>query len=354
MPDASWTKVIAAGKPESLEFGGENGVLELYAFGLKSGEKASLMCKGPSGQKLAVGRVSTQRPHCKVRGLLAEPVELSTSSGEVVVTGILKGGVYKTLTAGLASPASEKRARSPEKAQEVPEKKKAKTEAPSKKEEGKGKEAPKNAKEAIASSAVVFFSQEGCPFCTQAEQALKGSGILFKKLDITPYRAELSKMTKKTSAPSVWVKGTYVGGCNDGTLPWHGVKPMLKSGKLQEMLRGKKEEAPSGPVKQTLKGGLSFEVLKAGNGPACTPGKTVHVRYEGRLAKNGKRFDKGTIKFGLGRGEVISGWDHGVNGMKRGEKRRLLIPFKMGYGSRGAPPDIPPNADLVFDVELLS
>jgi len=79
----------------------------------------------------------------------------------------------------------------------------------------------------------------------------------------------------------------------------------------------------------------------------------VKVRYDGRLAKNGKRFDKGVINFKLGKGEVIQGWDEGVKGMLRGEQRRLLIPSKMAYGPRGAPPDIPPNADLTFDVELL-
>jgi len=359
MPDASWTKVISAGKPQKLQLGGEHGALELYAFNLKSGEQASLLCQGPTGPKLAVGRVSSRQPHCKVRGLLAEPVELSAFGGDVLVTGILKGGVYKTLTAGLAAKAEkgQKRAPSPEKAQ--PEKK-AKTQDTPKKSEEKGKPAPAaqangSAKDVIASGTVVVFSQAGCPFCVQAEQALKATGIIFKSVGIAPYRDQLAKMTGKTAAPSVWVKGMYIGGCNDGTKSWHGVKPMLKSGKLQEMVRGKKEEAPdAGPARQQLKGGLSFETLKKGNGPQATPGKTVQVRYDGRLAKNGKRFDKGAIKFRLGKGEVISGWDQGVNGMKVGEQRRLLIPAKLGYGARGAPPDIPAHADLIFEVELLN
>lgn len=77
------------------------------------------------------------------------------------------------------------------------------------------------------------------------------------------------------------------------------------------------------------------------------------MRYAGRLQKGGKQFDAGTIAFALGRGEVIAGWDVGVEGMLLGEKRRLTIPAAAGYGARGAPPDIPPNAGLVFDVELL-
>lgn len=118
---------------------------------------------------------------------------------------------------------------------------------------------------------------------------------------------------------------------------------------------GKKDGKQTGPVaKRVLASGLKYEVLKAGSGPQAQRGKNVQVRYEGRLVKSGSRFDKGTIKFRLGLGEVIRGWDEGVMGMLRGERRRLLVPARLGYGSRGAPPAIPPNADLVFDVELVA
>lgn len=79
----------------------------------------------------------------------------------------------------------------------------------------------------------------------------------------------------------------------------------------------------------------------------------VSVKYAGRLEKSGKQFDAGTIAFGLGRGEVISGWDVGIEGMRVGEKRKLTIPAEAGYGRRGSPPAIPGNSTLVFDVELL-
>jgi len=62
------------------------------------------------------------------------------------------------------------------------------------------------------------------------------NGIKYKKIAIAEYKPELKERTGKTSAPSVWIKGTYVGGCNDGTEPWHGVVPMLKNGKFKEML----------------------------------------------------------------------------------------------------------------------
>jgi len=111
--------------------------------------------------------------------------------------------------------------------------------------------------------------------------------------------------------------------------------------------------APAGKI--TLRGGLKYEVVKSGRQGAqkATRGRHVHVKYEGRLAANGRRFDKGTIKFKLGAGEVIQGWDIGVENMVVGESRKLLIPPALGYGRGGAPPDIPPNATLTFEVELL-
>ncbi|RKP22658.1 hypothetical protein SYNPS1DRAFT_19784, partial [Syncephalis pseudoplumigaleata] len=79
----------------------------------------------------------------------------------------------------------------------------------------------------------------------------------------------------------------------------------------------------------------------------------LSMRYIGRLM-NGKVFDQNTkgkpFNFKLGKGEVIKGWDMGIEGMMLNGKRRLTIPAKLAYGSRGAPPDIPPNATLQFDV----
>ncbi|CAJ1419643.1 unnamed protein product [Effrenium voratum] len=115
--------------------------------------------------------------------------------------------------------------------------------------------------------------------------------------------------------------------------------------------KGAKEE--KSVAQRTLPSGLRYEVLKRGNGPQALQGKTVKVRYEGRLGSNGSRFDKGVIAFRLGMGEVIKGWDEGVKGMLKGEQRRLLVPSKLGYGASGCPPVIPPRADLVFEVELL-
>jgi len=86
-------------------------------------------------------------------------------------------------------------------------------------------------------------------------------------------------------------------------------------------------------------------------------GDLLHMHYEGRL-EDGTKFDsshdrKQPLTFNLGGGQVIKGWDQGLLGMCEGEKRKLVIPSELGYGSRGAPPTIPADATLVFEVELI-
>ena len=102
--------------------------------------------------------------------------------------------------------------------------------------------------------------------------------------------------------------------------------------------------------------GLNITDLEIGTGAEATPGQRVSVNYRGTL-ENGKEFDssygRGPFKFPLGAGQVIKGWDEGVAGMKVGGKRKLVIPPDLGYGNRGAGGVIPPNATLVFEVELL-
>ena len=103
--------------------------------------------------------------------------------------------------------------------------------------------------------------------------------------------------------------------------------------------------------------GLQYWEIKKGAGKLAQAGKKVSVHYTGWLT-DGKEFDSSRdsgepIQFTLGIGQVIKGWDEGVAGMKVGGKRQLRIPPELGYGSRGAGSAIPPNAILVFDVELM-
>lgn len=107
----------------------------------------------------------------------------------------------------------------------------------------------------------------------------------------------------------------------------------------------------------TTASGLKYVDLIVGTGREAAAGNLVSVHYTGWLT-NGTKFDSSvdrreSFSFPLGGGKVIRGWDEGVAGMKVGGKRKLTIPPQLGYGSRGAGGVIPPNATLVFDVELL-
>ena len=111
----------------------------------------------------------------------------------------------------------------------------------------------------------------------------------------------------------------------------------------------------------TTPSGLIISDTLAGTGQSAAAGQQVSVHYTGWLffgGERGKKFDssvdRGTpFEFALGAGQVIKGWDEGVQGMKVGGTRTLTIPPQLGYGARGAGGVIPPNATLIFDVELL-
>jgi FKBP-type peptidyl-prolyl cis-trans isomerase FkpA len=112
---------------------------------------------------------------------------------------------------------------------------------------------------------------------------------------------------------------------------------------------------PFTPV--TTQSGLTYQTLRRGSGPGAKSGQTVSVHYTGWLT-DGKKFDSSLdrgqpLDFNLGKGQVIAGWDEGIQGMQVGERRRLTIPSKLGYGERGREETIPPNATMIFDVELL-
>ena len=107
----------------------------------------------------------------------------------------------------------------------------------------------------------------------------------------------------------------------------------------------------------TTASGLKYVVINEGTGAAPKTGQTVVVHYTGTL-EDGTKFDSSRdrgqlFSFKLGVGQVIKGWDEGLSTMKVGDRRKLTIPPELGYGARGAGGTIPPNATLIFDVELL-
>lgn len=108
---------------------------------------------------------------------------------------------------------------------------------------------------------------------------------------------------------------------------------------------------------ETTSSGLKYIDMEVGNGASPQSGQQVVVHYSGYLT-NGTKFDSSVdqgeaLAFAIGAGEVIQGWDEGIMSMKVGGKRKLIIPPQLGYGAGGSPPVIPPNAELIFDVELL-
>lgn len=154
--------------------------------------------------------------------------------------------------------------------------------------------------------------------------------------------------------------GTLFPACNIGQKDADVKSPELRSKPTAEV---KPEPAKVNWV--TIEGSLKYQIKVASTKPdaqVATDGKAVTVEYTGWLDKGGNepgdKFDSSKdhgqpFTFTLGAGQVISGWDKGVRDMKVGEQRRLVIPAEFAYGKRGVPGAIPPDATLIFDVELL-
>jgi hypothetical protein len=191
-------------------------------------------------------------------------------------------------------------------------------------------------------------------------------------------RAALTRFLTHTVGFTLLIAGS---GCGDPivtqvTPPGVEFKPVIAETDVAEargeqMLRGSvapkvsgldlniKPSPPTNPGEErTLENGLRYTTLQPGSGPDAGSGQTAKVHYVGTLM-DGRQFDssrelgRSPYEFQIGVSRVISGWHTGICGMKVGERRRLIIPPDLAYGTEGRPPAIPPNSTLVFDVELI-
>ena len=134
-------------------------------------------------------------------------------------------------------------------------------------------------------------------------------------------------------------------------------RSVVNDTKLIAMNTGSESEQTTGKDAVTTPSGLKYIEIKEGDGATPQKGQTVVVHYTGTL-EDGTKFDSSRdrnqpFSFRLGVGQVIQGWDEGLSTMKVGGRRQLIIPSDLGYGTSGAGGVIPPNATLIFDVELL-
>ena len=133
---------------------------------------------------------------------------------------------------------------------------------------------------------------------------------------------------------------------------------MSEHGRGPRLFSTNERPAPAAKHATVSPTGLTIEDIRLGEGTIAEPGHVLEVHYTGWLA-GGRKFDSSrdrgqVFQFALAAGEVIAGWDEGVQGMRVGGHRRLIVPPHLGYGERGAGDDVPSNATLVFDIELLS
>lgn len=325
-----WQREVTPKNP--AHFDGASGVLEIHSCCWCAGAASTLSCV-VGGNTFNLGSVGVNRPHCKVAVRLEEDAVLVCDRERLLVQGVL---IPHSRSTSL-----------------LPPNKRARVEVASDTQE----QLYDRGTDASVETSKKFTEKE-----TKTEVARGGataSSVAGKEAGATTKEDSKKQAAKLVESSAVRGEKRSITVQSDGR-PLTKMSASSEQTQTRDAAKGATQDKVKVPDKtgvgsrHVLPGGLEYEVLKLGKGSnTAARGKTVKVKYEGRLAKTGKRFDKGSIKFKLGAGEVIKGWDDGVKGMLAGERRRLLVPARLAYGSRGAPPDIPPNAALVFEVEYL-
>jgi len=320
-----WRRILSASKPATFGDGSSDDRLELRSccllprndgLSLAPGRGPTLYCSANSDVvRHCLARPTEEVPHRKLRATISarngKSILHTTGAGKILVVGIVKADRRPRNTAKV------------KKAAEV-----------------------KTGIQAASDEAAVALLK------TQAKVALVRKQIA----EMEALKAEANRREPRAKKARLGANPGMEVGKTDSLSSK--ARPQLAMdftfSKPQAVKQTKAESEEDEVPMQVLPGGLKFQVVRPGKGMEVCNGNVLQVKYEGMLASSGKRFDKGIIKFILGKGKVIKGWDQGTKGMLLGEKRTLFVPSYLGYGSKGTPDgQIPGNANLVFNIELI-
>ncbi|CAL1148038.1 unnamed protein product [Cladocopium goreaui] len=198
-----------------------------------------------------------------------------------------------------------------------------------------------------------LLSESGSDDAAEPRTAKKVKAKRKVKRKVPPEGSEAMVQSAFEPSPSRPNRKRKKGG-TEGDKQADGAQKLEEDGAQEKHETGDQQGPLPLGAEKTLPGGVTIKVLRAAPADAviATKGCEVRLIYEGRLAKNNRRFDNGEIDFLLGDGTMLPGFAKGVSGMGVGERRLIHIPWKLGYGKKGKKPKIPPMSDLDFDASL--